>query len=251
MVGNPIVPIPATNALQAIEHSADMVAPTIEHFVFDQEHNILQIFFSESVNVTSFDVTGLTIQGLMSTTSPAFFHRLTTSTASVNDSLASPGDAIVDILLSDHDTNAIKALALVASERSNTYLAVFAGSVNDMSGNPIATVPVTGAIPARDYTADISSPRLNRFTVHLGNETVVLVFSETVNATSLNPAEITFQSGADSTATFAYTLTGGSTTSQHGTDIVLALSRADADNLKVLENCSQTKTTHSSLCRLQ
>lgn len=237
MNGNNITAISDDNALRAIQHSPDLVAPTVRSFSFDLNRGRLQISFSESVNVSSFDVTRITLQGRNSVTDSSLFYQLTGGQALRNDSRLSQGDAVVNIDLSVDDLNAIKALPEVASQTLNTYLSVLANAVQDMNGNDLTPVPRSAGIAGTISQADIVPPRLVNFTVDLSTETILLTFDESAFTSSLNATAITFQNSANSSlATSSYRLTGGTSQSAFGRNILLTLSRRDADNLKVLEN---------------
>ena len=236
MSNNSITSIPSDAAQRAVQHAADMRAPVIRSISLDLDRGRLQISFSESVNVSSFNTSGLTLQGLNSVSSPSLYFQLTGGVALRNDSLLSQGDAVVNVDLSVDDLNAIKSLPDVASHSANTFLSVSPNTVFDMNGNGLAALPLTGGMAGRISQPDSQPPALVNYTVDLGADTILLIFSESVLTTSLNATAITVLSSSNSSlANVTYQLTGGSSASPFGRHILLQLSRADADNIKVLE----------------
>ena len=240
MAGNEVVEVPTTSALQAIDHSPDLTSPTLEYFTFDLGEGLLLLTFSESVNVSSFNTSLFTIANGVNSLLPSYVdHTLTGGIVSVNDTELglSQGiadhDVVVKLMLSDEDLNAIKALTTLATQRIDTRLFFEYGAVFDSGGNAIEAVSPTDSYVALEFFNDTMSPELLAFDLNLNDGVIVLTFSETVNAASLNFTEIMLTDHNINT-TMIYPLSGGTVTSGDGTEITFNMSRQDIDYIKVV-----------------
>ena len=97
------------------------------------------------------------------------------------------------------------------------------------------------ALMVTEYIGDITRPTLNSFDLDLRTRELTLYFSETVNATSVNPFGIFLVSavGGD----ISYRLTGGRVDSTDGPVIVFILSIADSNGIKAADGLATSNDT--------
>ena len=195
--GNPSIEIPSSNAIQISSHTADVTKPLLVEFDFDLNLGILTLIFSESVNITSFNPTQVTLQSAQS--SPVYTFTLTGGLVTL------PESTTIDIDLLPSDLNAIKAITALASLRSNTYLSVTSATVKDMNMNYVLPVTISNAILVNQFTSDDSGAILERFDLNYNSGVLTLSFDETVQLSTFNPAAITLQSAPLESAN-SYTL---------------------------------------------
>ena len=186
MNNNPIAEIPSDNALQITSHEEDTVRPTLSTFNFDLNLGILTIEFSESVNMSSFDQTQITLQSSFS--APSDFFQLTGGLVS------QPGSTTIEIDLLSNDLNTIKQTTDLASLQSNTYLSITTSTVQDMNKNPVVAVLMFEAELVNEFTEDESGPVVQQFDMDYDSGDMTLYFDETVDLSTFDASALTFRS---------------------------------------------------------
>ena len=78
--GNFVTERNVTNALIASEHFNDATDPRLLAFDMDMNTGVLTLYFSETVDVSTFDFTGITLQLDSIVTQPVHYYNLTSST---------------------------------------------------------------------------------------------------------------------------------------------------------------------------
>ena len=184
MQGNNIEEIPTDNALRVTSHEEDRMQPTFSSFDLDLDMGILTLVFSESVNVSSFDPTNITIQSSAST--PSHFFTLTGGLVS------QPESTTIDVDFLVADLNTLKQTVGLASVRDNTFISLTSNAVEDMNRNPVEAVSMQTGEPVSEFVDDQSSPLLLAFDINFDSGVVTLTFDETVNLSTVDPSAITF-----------------------------------------------------------
>ena len=232
MQGNNNEVIPTDRALQVTSHEEDRMRPTFSSFDLDLNLGILTIVFSESVNVSSFDPTQITLQSSSST--PLDFFTLTGGLVSQDQSTN------IDIDLLVTDLNILKQTTGLASAGANTYISFTSGLVEDMNRNPVVALGMQEAEPAIVFTEDETSPRLLTFSMDFNSGVVTIVFDETVNLSTVDPSAITFHDGSGESIQRSHTLSN-STVLDFGlfTSTRLQLGVEDLNELKRLRICTE------------
>lgn len=197
MNGNPSVEVSSDIALQISNFTADTTRPSLVDFELDLNVGILTLTFSESINVTSFDIRQVTLQSAPS--SPVETYTLSGGLVSLAESTT------IDVDLLQSDLNDIKANPDLASLGSNTYLSVTAATVQDANGNFVLPVTMSDALFVARFTADTSGPIIEAFDLSYDRGILTLSFDETVNVSTIQTSALTFQSAAD-TSLSVYTL---------------------------------------------
>ena len=188
--GNYIFPIPNTNALQVSGYTFDSVRPELTAFDLNLSTERLTLTFSETVNASSVDTTGIVIQASAMSDAPNF-RQLIGGTVLTADSTE------VEIQLDVEDLNYIKSVPSFATTEPNTYLRVANFTVDDMNGNAVVGIINGRAVMVVSYTADDQSPVFISFNLDLNAGTIQLTFNETVNTSTLIVEQVTLQSSEE------------------------------------------------------
>ena len=195
-------PLNGTAFLPAENIIVDSVPPELLSFALDMNTGELTLNFSETVFAVDVIPSEL---GLLSTT------MLNSSTSCYNitgGSVMQVNNTSVVIELTTGDLNEIKRRPLLAIDQNSTNLAVLATAVRDTTGNTIVPISFYDALRASSYVMDMTKPQLASFDLDLNTGELVLKFTETVNATSLDIQKYSFLDALRSNATANYTLTG-------------------------------------------
>lgn len=224
-VGNWNTARTATAALQVTDFVPDTTNVELVQHTLNMNTGRLVLSFSEVAKVSVIDATELTFQ---SSGSDGTLNYTLTSTNVVSQG----GGRLVTLQISIDDLNELKRTIGLGEARSNTYLTVSTNVVTDMANNAIAAITEGSAqqVVAGGFTVDFTRPILTAFAVDMDAATVTLNFDETVDASSLNFSAFTFAAGQSSSTTFR--LTGGSTTSSDGTQIIIDLDADDYDGIR-------------------
>lgn len=224
MNGQPLTPVAAQQAEAFVEDSS---RPYLIQYNLDMNTGRLRLEFSETVDSLSFNPTGITLQPAMVPTFDADQYTLT------EGELLTIGDEVVLTLqISEVDLNAIKA-RMIGLDNGTTWLLLDNTTVQDQSGE--AVIPA-GPVPVDMLTLDMTPPQLESFALDYTNETITLVFSETVNGMILDVSQITLRSAASNTSSY-YTLSSLSTPNRvYAPEVTVNLSTFDLNELKKLLN---------------
>ena len=226
--GVPSLEIPANNALLIVSHTADRMRPSLADFEFDLNTGVITFEFTESVNVTSFDATQITIQNMPS--NPTSMHTLR------GGMVTQRGSTIIDVSLMRTDLNEIKSQIQLASARSDTYASITSATVTDMNGNMVTAISMSSAMLVRHFVTDTTGPVIMGFDLDYDDGVVTLYFEETVNISTLQVSGITLQSDD---ITVGHTLTDSiPTTDGYDTFVPVQLSSFDLNELKRLRVCT-------------
>jgi hypothetical protein len=244
---NIIVPRKDGNGAQATYYTADTTGPEIIDFSIDLNRRILTMTFSEVVNASTADGAGITIQDARTATISTQFTSQTRT--------KSENGLILKFDIADKDFNGMKELTGVAERRANTFITATSITVGDMMGFETSTnylqVIEDGSIDslyATNFTADQLPPSLTSFDLNLDSKArgnLTLVFSEPVDASTLDVGKITLY-GSDDNEDTAISLTydGSSTLSPDGTHIIVMMSGEDLKTIKLSDDIAVGKSYH-------
>ena len=223
-------------ALQAATHIRDSRGPELMVFILNLTSNTLYLRFSDVVDVSTLDVTEITLQADSMGLSPSTY-------TLTNSATSSPDGFEFTINLSDEDSNAIKAIPDLASNINNTYISITAEALRDIFGANVLSVIPSAALPAFDFIPDMSPPVLLTFDLDYNTETIVLSFDKTVDVASLDVTQITLQN-TPFNATSSVTLTGGVVRSnRYVTSFAVELTRSDLNLIKFLRDLAVSEPT--------
>ena len=236
---------PLAQPLKADDFIPDVTQPTLVAFNFSLERDpispsdqaYLDLYFSEPVDVSRINYSLI-----------EFHNSAHINNSAINDMYVLTGGnpdhmavlRTVQLYLSLDDTNAIKALDNLATDRNNTFLIFREGAIEDVFYLPISeedgyTVQATQVIP------DTTQPMLESFTIDMDEGLLVFTFSETVDGVTLDPTLFTLQSSASS-PTMQYMLTGGTPTLDATPIITLQISIDDLNAIKAIRGLATELT---------
>ena len=237
MSGNPVVNITESMPLRVTEYTTDRAPPVLVSFDLDMDGVVLTLTFSETVNVSSIEYTEITIINPDTPYLSYTFLRGETS--------SSVGTEIVITVTKDDEDN-LKRIENLATNANNTYLIISSRLITDMDDNSVVNITVANPLQVANFTADTTPPTLLSFDLNLNVNNLTLVFSETVNASSLDIMGITFENEAifDSNTTTNYTLTDSIVLPVYNDpSVTVWLSRSDRDGLKELTDLAADEDT--------
>ena len=186
--GIPLARINDSYALLVTKHTPDRMSPRLVSYDTDMNTGRLLLTFSESVNLSSFRPTEITL--FNSNNMPTGIqYRLTGGTS--NFVAGSTTDVILTLSLDD--LNNIKARPTLVTAPESTYLAATPSTILDMNSNMLVVVPPYDANRTLNFLPDQTRPNLDAFNLDLDRGEITLVFDETVNLTSLDIRHLQLQ----------------------------------------------------------
>ena len=200
---------------------------------------VLSIYFVETIDVSSIDFTGITLQRLFNATSAAEQHSLTGGVR-----LSREDSTRISILLNVSDLNEIKRKKI--GENSNSsYLVVERGFIVDMNDQPVR--PLLNGISAlkvKNYTADSTPPILETFELDVNSGELILVFDETVRRESVVPSRYELLSADNASVAVVHSLKFESVAiGNDSTRIKILLGKEDQDDVKRLTALATSLST--------
>jgi hypothetical protein len=245
MAGNPI----ASNLVMPIEAKfwvVDGKKPFIAGFEFDLTLGTLTATFSEAVRLSSFNADKITLHSNVG----ASASNVPLTTPKGRTSISTNG-TILTVNVSFADANAVKLTIGLGTLTTNTRLSATGALLSDMQGNTFDPVDANGnQIFASFVAQDRTPPQLTSFDFDFSSEQLVLRFSETVSASSLQmglagitlqDSEQAFKSNPAAPPDYAFNLTGGQVVTSDGFTQIVNLTTCDLDNLKRLEGVATTE----------
>ena len=196
-----IVAIGSDNAQKVARHSVDLDSPILLAFTFDLDSGEIVLTFDEQVDINTYNASQFTLQS--SANDSDIYLTLTGGIETVK---AVDRTLVIDITPNDLDE--LNRDFDIASGIDNTFLSITSEAIGDVANNPVVPISSDDAQQASVFTDDETGPQLLSFTYNLDTQSIVLTFSETVDAETLNTSAITLSNDAVS-LTESYTLTGG------------------------------------------
>ena len=186
---------------------SDTSNPQLTSFSLDMNLSIITLFFSETVNGSSFSYDGLIlgdIDGLNE-------HQLSSG---VSNQLYSP---FHQVKFYDYDVNLIKENTNFGTSELNTFLQIRRFLVADMSGNYVDIFPNSSRLQCANFIPDSIPPEIVYSHLDMNTGTISFIFSEPVLVNSFHPLEFILQNN-NSVISF-HRLTGGQTTERNWTHV--------------------------------
>ena len=119
---------------------------------------------------------------------------LTLGLTQTSSSSVSPNDTFIVIDIGDDDLDNLKRLTRVATSRDDAYLSLNYTAIQDMNTRAILQISGSNALQVTNFVRDGIRPVLTNFSLDVNAGVLVLTFSETVEAETLNISSITLQS---------------------------------------------------------
>ncbi len=230
---NPLVAISNTDGVQVRQFTTDTNRPSLTSFYLDMNLGQLRLLFSETVNRSSLNITGISIQG----SADSIDSDLYTLTEGYSTSYDNP-ELLVQ--LSIGDINELKRRTLIATMEANTFISLSDIAVSDQYRNRVIGIESTNGTEVESltgYTPDITQPLLNDFSLDLNTGIIHLTFDETVNSSSFNIETLTLAESVSNDTT-NLTLSGGALLSNDSTVLSHMLSVDDLNEIKQINLCT-------------
>ena len=153
MSGNSVVPIPNSAAQVVRRFTPDTTDPELESFSLNLASGVLSLTFSETVNVSSFDITQLIlVSGRYFSNdgdlTPIYGSTWEFQSGSLQNGFNSP---VVIVMLSQYDLNTIIARDGLATSRNDTFLIASSRAVEDMVHNRLVYIPFSNRLQVSEY----------------------------------------------------------------------------------------------------
>ncbi|EDQ86748.1 uncharacterized protein MONBRDRAFT_33612 [Monosiga brevicollis MX1] len=203
--GNSIVEIESSAPLAVTALTADLVPPSVVAFDLNLSSSVLTLELSEPVNTSALNTSMLRLQasGLSADVSV-----LLSGSEPVPDSgvLASElglqlTTEVYHTILRTTSLAMSAATTFFSLEGPTIYNVLEPGATVDAKGNQLIRINASDALAVRTFTPDAVAPRIAAFDLNVQNGTATLVFSEPVQADSLNDATLTLRGGEDVSGT--------------------------------------------------
>ena len=232
MNNNPIIAIPAVTAEIASMFYRDITPPELLSYTLDLTEELLVLLFSETVQTDTLVITELTFSSFNASSATIF---------SLNQGQFNfTYDTVVRIKLNTSDLNEIKRSADLLTTQSNSYLSFSSLLISDSSANAVLAIPIARAQIAEQFTADSVPPELYSFSLDMNFGLLSLIFSETINVTSLLITQLTLADAAGSGESYTLTLS----TVAVSTDDPLLILQIGIEDLNALKR--STYLTHAT-----
>lgn len=149
--GNPVVPIPPCAALRAAVFMEDTTPPLLTLFFINITSGILNMTFSETVNILSFRFSSLTLVNGRPMNTNGELQPVSSYTLTGGSLLSGLDDPVVAVKITQYDLDAIFAMGNLATSVSDTYLITTSETVVDMVQNPLHPIPLNLPLQASAY----------------------------------------------------------------------------------------------------
>ena len=226
--GSPVVPVPPSNALRVSIFTEDITPPELLSFTLDLDIGSLELTFSEALNISSLDPTGITLQS--HPTSPLLDFTLTEGSA------VAVSFTEIMLVLSADDANALRRMQGLATSVTDTYLALTSDTILDYNGNPVLPISPSNALQATQFIADTPPEAVSFPVFDLNAGMFSISFSEPVDASSVNITQFTLYNDRSSTASASYTPIGSFIPLPDGNLLVIYLANIDRNQIKRRQN---------------
>ena len=173
---NDCVPISCNEPLRVSTFIVDLTAPYVRNFTLDLNEGLLIVHFSEVVDIASFSIFG----NIFSSGYQLFNSIMVFPTH--------PYDQVF-VSMSDNDHSMFIELGNISDIISNISLAV---DVLDMAGNMLIPFSLENSSHLVTFIADITSFKLQSFSLDMNTGMLILTFSKAVNVSTLRVSGITF-----------------------------------------------------------
>ena len=188
----------------------------------------LLLTFSYPINITSFDPSAITLHSAGS--SPQYSYTL----GPFLHNLYEYDNVMVYAFLSPFDLNEIKRMTGLCTSTADCFMAVTSSIAIGINGLITLSISEQTALPVLNFTADTVRPVLRAWSLDMNSGILILTFSETVDARTVQSSELTLQRDSlfnDGTP-FHYLTDSSITSTSSGPVIEIHLSYSDLNDIK-------------------
>ena len=178
--------------------------------------------FSESIDVNSLSVTGITLH-LSNISNPLTDFRLTDGSRSVADT---PN---ITVFVIESDLNEIRALAPLGQSAQTSYISLVGNSLRDIAGrqnNP------QGPLSIGQYLADLTPPFVWEFSLNMNSGILILTFQEVIQYQTIDITSISLQATNSSGPNVSLAVPSNLLTVEDDSVMAISISTADLNAIK-------------------
>ena len=215
--------------------SPDLLAPILTSFNFDLNLGILTLFFSETVNTSTLNLTTISLQASVSSPDQII-------SISGGIFLSEPASSL-NVTLIEYDLNLLKFSNQLATNSQNTFLSTLDNTVRDMNGIPMSPISRNAAVKVTQYISDTTKPFVQFAMFDMNSSVITLGFSETVIYNQIYPSFLTILSifrVIDNTTVDRFTLTSGIVSQINSSVVRIRIDVSDLDIIKGLSIVNMT-----------
>jgi hypothetical protein len=213
-----INPASAISPLQVTTYIADAIPPVLLSYDVDMVQESLSLTFSEVINATSFNPEVVSLTNVDNS-----------GTVSLAGTVSSTEDTVT-IAFDDETIDSIKRIPQLAQTVNTTILATQTGFILDSAGNEAQSISAAQEFHPSKLVVDDIKPFIADLTVNLTSETFTIVFSELINASSVNSSKIFAISPTDNSR--LYQFTSSTITGPLTREVVVSISKEDLEAIK-------------------
>ena len=224
--GVPVTAIVINDAQLVGNYTPDITRPQLGNFSLDVNGGLLILSFTEAINVITFDFTQISLQDNSNIST-------SDEVITLNGGYPNPHltGVVILVTLTPSNLNSLKEMILLGTRLNNTFITLTANAVQDMANLNIIPILNSTALPAYSFKSDTIPPFLVNYCFSLNTGMILMTFSETVNAESVDPSRIFFQNQISPTS--VYSLTGGEISTSNSIYISLNITPSDLNQIKV------------------
>ena len=244
-MNNPIELRSNGSGLEVSSHITDTTRPVLVNFNTNLTAETITLTFTETVNASSLNFSAFTLQDFFEGT---YSYTLTSGSVQEADS------TVIEFTFSLEDLNEIKRNTDIYTDRTNAWITFTEYAITDMAliPNQVVEMPNTTVLSEGVVTEvfypDLTDPVLWSFDLNLTSHQLILYFSETVLARTLNISQITLQSTRNRASDTQWvTLTMGElplhshSSSNDFHSLVVDLGQIDTDRIKAMTRLATSR----------
>ena len=205
LFNNSVIAINSSNARQVLTYESDTTSPELISYSIDMDSAILNLTFSETVDISSLDITSISLQDSRNITASATLGSYTLTSSTVSSLLS---NTLIQLQLSNTDLYSIQNVSSLATNAGNTFISVLSTAISDNDNNSVSILSNADALPVQpdQFTPDVTNPEILGFELDLNNRFIELTFSELVPLSSFNANGLTLQNTSSEPVLSNYTL---------------------------------------------
>ena len=231
--GNPVIEVNVTSPLQVFSFIPDITPPQLVSYSVNLTRETIICTFTETMNASSLSITDFTLFGESPTNENTSYFQLTRDSGIYGGDPEGQDSTVIAIKVGTNDLNRIKQFIDLAVNNFTTYLSLSPSAIADMSGNLLVAITDTNPQVVSEFYEDLIEPTLLYFGLDLDTGVLSLTFDETVNASSINPDQVTLLDEATNDTMHQHTLIGAKyISSVDDTQILIHLTDADLNEIK-------------------
>ena len=229
-------PVKPSLVESAANYTADITPPSLQSWTLDMDLGLMVLTFSETVNLDTFDASGLFIQNFRNITDRMYETvTLSSTNASVIDNV------IVEVYLNREDLSLLQSNRNLATRRDTSYMGVLPMAINDTAGNQVVGISSEKGLFASNHTADRTNPELLSFSVNMETSVIDFTFSEVVLTDSFDPPSVILQNASVLIRDCSVMLSGGNFISTNWYQLSLKLNFTDANRIKFITDLATSE----------